>query len=357
MTADWDATRAATAPDRAALRPPSLEGATARASMIIGAASPDPVVLDDTDRALLNCVLADGKTTNRDLAQQIGVSESAISVRLRRLRAEGVLIFSAIIDWDVAGFEWFIACRLKSRIRHPRDLAVDISRLPQCQAAAVTLGSHDVVAYLLAAGRTELSAVIDAISAIPGIAELNVDLAVQTAVTHRGHQLFLATDAPPIRLPSPRIDIDDLDIAVIQALINDSRQSSRSIARALGVSEGTVRARISRMTQSGLVRTVAMVEPVAFGLAGVIASVAVRAERSSLSAIVDALVDMPNVVFAATCLGNVELHCTIIGTEPRDVMNFVGTSIQPLPGVISTDTLLFVDVVRFSPYIKRLANQ
>lgn len=355
MTADWDAPLAATMSDRAALRPPPLEGATARASMTIGTTGPDPVVLDDTDRALLNCVLTDGKTTNRDLAQQIGVSESAISVRLRRLRADGVLIFSAIIDWDVAGFEWFIACRVKSRIRHPRDLATDISRLPQCQAAAVTLGSHDVVAYLLTADRTELSTVIDAISAIPGIAELNVDLAIQTAVTHRGHQLFLATDATPIRLPSPRIDVDDLDIAVIQALINDSRQSSRRIARTLEVSEGTVRARINRMTQSGLVRTVAMVEPMAFGLAGVIASVAVRAERSSLGAIIDSLVAMPNVVFAAACLGSVEIHCTIIGAEPRDVMNFVGTSIQPLAGVISTDTLLFVDVVRFSPYIKRLA--
>jgi DNA-binding Lrp family transcriptional regulator len=342
--------------DRAVLRAPNVVGATAGSTMFAGRTDSAPPALDDIDTAVLNFLLADGKMTNRELAQRIGISESAVSVRLRKLINGGVIVFTAVIDWEIAGFEWFVICRIKTRIRSPREVASDISRLPQCEAAAVVLGSHDIIAYCLAADRAELSHVIDRLSAIHGLAGLDIELATDTTVTQQGRQLFLAVDVPAIRLPSPRIELDDLDIAILQALIDDGRQSSRNIARSFDVSEGTVRARITRINQAGLARVVAMVEPVAFGVAGVIASISVRADRSRLDAIIKELLAMPNVVFAARCLGDSDLHLSVIGADPRELMDFVGKRVQSVDGVLAADTLLFVDVVRFSPYLKRLAG-
>lgn len=342
--------------DRAVLRPPSVRRASTGSRAFANGNAGDTGAVDDVDKAMINHLLLDGKVTNRDLAQRVGISESAASVRIRKLIDAGVLVFTALIDWEVAGFEWFIVCRIKTRIRARSDVAKDIGSLPGCEAVAVVLGSHDILGYFLATDRSELSGIIDALYGIDGIAVLDVELATETAVSTQGRQLFLAVDAPPIRLPAPSIDLDDLDIALLQTLVEDGRQSSRSVARAFGVSEGTVRARTSRLYRSGLAQVVAMVEPVALGMAGVIASLSIRVERRFLDTAFATLLDMPNVVFGARCVGAFDLHLTVTSTDPHELLDFVGTQVQSVEGVLDTDTLLFVDALRFSPYLKRLTG-
>jgi DNA-binding Lrp family transcriptional regulator len=349
-------TNDASKPDRARLRPPAVQGASAGAKLFAGNVDATRTTsLDDLDQTLIGHLLVDGKMTNRELAQHAGISESAVSIRLRKLTASGALIFTALIDWEVAGFEWFVIARIRTRARSPRDVAVDVSALEQCEAVSVALGTHDVIAYFLVKDRAELHQLInDDLPAIGGIAELSVDLATETSVSPNGRRLFLATGAPPIRLPAPRIDLDDLDIAILQALIDDGRQSSRNIARSHDVSEGTVRTRVNRLSQAGLVRVAAMVEPVALGIAGVIASVSVRVDRSRLSSIQKELTAMPEVVFLAVCVGSSDLNITLTAADPQQLIELVAARVQTIEGVLATDTLFMVDVVRFSPYMKRL---
>jgi hypothetical protein len=117
----------------------------------------------------------------------------------------------------------------------------------------------------VARDRAELREVIDKLSSIDSVAALDVELATDTRVSALGRQLFLPIDSGPIRLPAPCIDVDRLDLSILQALIDDGRESNRKIARKFEVSERTIRARISRMTESGLVQVVAMIDPAAFG--------------------------------------------------------------------------------------------
>lgn len=343
-------------PEDVRLRPPPVQGASAGARLLPGDVDTLPRAnLDDLDRVLIEHLLQDGKMTNRELAAHAGISESAVSIRLRKLATSGAIIFTALIDWEAAGFEWFVIVRLKTHSRSPRDVADDVARLEQCEAVAVCLGTHDVVAYFLVKDRAELRQLTNnELPTITGIAEMRVDLATETSVTPNGRRLFLARGAPPIRLPAPRIELDDLDVAILQALIDDGRQSSRNIARNLDVSEGTIRARMNRLTQAGLVRVVAMVEPVALGIAGVIACVSIRVNRARISAIQKELTPMPELVFLAVCVGSADLSITVTATDPQQLTELVATRVQTIEGVYATDTLFMVDVVRFSPYMKRL---
>jgi DNA-binding Lrp family transcriptional regulator len=52
---------------------------------------PESVILDRFDRALLTAVQRDNQTPARVLAVQVGLSESAVLRRLRRLRRDGVI--------------------------------------------------------------------------------------------------------------------------------------------------------------------------------------------------------------------------------------------------------------------------
>jgi len=137
-------------------------------------------------------------------------------------------------------------------------------------------------------------------------------------------------------------------------LVDDGRQSSRKIARTHDVSEGTIRTRLARLTQAGLVRVVAMVEPVALGLAGVIVCVSLRADRARLTAVQKELAALPELVFMAVCVGSADLSLTLTATDPQHAIELIASRVQTIDGVFATDTLLMVDVIRFSPYMKRL---
>jgi DNA-binding Lrp family transcriptional regulator len=354
--ADSGMTKASPGGDQARLQPPPIQGASAGLKLFPHDDAALPTAnLDDTDRVLIQYLLQDGKMTNRVLANHLGISESAVSIRLRKLATSGAIIFTALIDWEAAGFEWFVIARIKTRARSPREVALEVSRLEQCEAATVCLGTHDILAYFLVKDRAELRQLTsEDLPAINGISEMSIDLATDTSVTPNGRRLFLAKEAPTIRLPAPKVDLDDLDVALLQALVDDGRQSSRKIARTLNVSEGTIRTRQARMTQAGLIRVVAMVEPVALGMAGVIACVSLRADRARLSEIQKQLNALEESVFTAVCVGCADLSLAVVVTDPQQLIELISSQIQTIDGVLATDTLLMVDVVRFSPYMKRL---
>lgn len=111
---------------------------------------------------------------------------------------------------------------------------------------------------------------------------------------------------------------------------------------------------MSRLTQAGLVRVVAMVEPVAMGLAGVIAFVSIRADRAKINEIHEQLGKVPDLVFIAVCVGSSDLSVAVTAADPQQLTELVSSRIQTIDGVQATDTLFMVDVVRFSPYLKRL---
>jgi DNA-binding Lrp family transcriptional regulator len=76
---------------------------------------PKKPVLDRTDRALLRALATDARASGAALATAVGVAESTISTRLRRLQASGLVRgYRADIDLSVLGLslQALIAVRL-----------------------------------------------------------------------------------------------------------------------------------------------------------------------------------------------------------------------------------------------------
>jgi DNA-binding Lrp family transcriptional regulator len=343
------------APTGVELTPPAVEGASAGQSLLAIKAAAEPTVLDETDTALIELLLDDGRMTNRELSTASGISEATVGVRLRRLVANRVLIFTTLFDWEAAGFDWFVIAKINVEGRPPREVAEDVARLPECEAAAIVFGDVDIIAYFLVTDRAELHALIgERLAAISGISALKMDLATESKVSALGRRFYLAQQAPPIRLPNPVVSVDDLDAAVMQALLHDGRQSSRSIARQLQVSEGTVRARIQRLVNSGLMRIVAMVEPLALGMVGVIASVGLKVDRDAIATVSAAVEELPQTLFSAVTVGSVDITIAIASLDQNDMLNTVLNHVRSLKGVRTTETLQMIDIVRFAAYMKRL---
>ena len=71
-----------------------------------------------------------------------------------------------------------------------------------------------------------------------------------------------AANTPP-RLPNLTSISDEINRSIIRMLQDDGRMPYAQIAATLGLSEGTVRNRVNSMKQSGILRIVAVVDPIA----------------------------------------------------------------------------------------------
>jgi Lrp/AsnC family transcriptional regulator for asnA, asnC and gidA len=76
-------------------------------------------------------------------------------------------------------------------------------------------------------------------------------------------------------MPSPLSRLDELDAAIVTLLQEDGRRPYGEIGDAVGLSEAATRQRVNRMRESGLMRIVAVTDPVAVGR-GVVATIGLR---------------------------------------------------------------------------------
>ncbi|MGW6727981.1 Lrp/AsnC family transcriptional regulator [Nocardia sp. NPDC055029] len=336
------------------LAPPVPDGATADGTPE-ALLSPGADRLDAIDAELLDLLVVDGRMTNRELADATGVSAATAGARIRRMVSERVLVFTALFDWEQAGFGWFVIVTVNVEARAVREVAVDLGALPGCVGVATVLGDADLVCYFLVADRSELHrfATCD-LGGVQGIGSIRVDMATRTEVTALGRRFFLARKVSPIRLPHPVIELDDLDSRIIVELLSDGRRSNRSIARTIGVSEGAVRMRLQRMTTSGLFQVQAMIEPLALGMVGVVATIGLVVDRDRIVAVAEQAAEIPGVLFVAIVVGNVDVSISIGAHDQRELLDVIRHRIRTLRGVRSIDTLQMVEIVKFTPYLKRI---
>src|ERR1700689_2197833 len=61
----------------------------------------------------------------------------------------------------------------------------------------------------------------------------------------------LAEVSPP---PTPEVEVDDFDLALLRARASDSRQSQRALARQIEMSPPAVADRLARLERAGVIR-------------------------------------------------------------------------------------------------------
>ena len=135
--------------------------------------------------------------------------------------------------------------------------------------------------------------------------------------------------------------LDEMDLNILEQLQEDGRRSNVEIARALGVSESTVRKRIDRMQQAGVFRTVIVPDFAALGLEGHII-VGIHAELGTAPAIADRLGDLQEVRLVALTTGAFDLVADVFLPSVSNFLTFIQDELARIPGIkgVETSTVL-----------------
>ena len=137
-----------------------------------------------------------------------------------------------------------------------------------------------------------------------------------------------------------RFVLDEIDQKIIVELQQDGRQAYGRVAKAVGLSEAAARQRTQRMVEEGVIRIVAVPDPMLLGLP-VGATLGIRCE-GDLTAIVEALQQTPRVDFVVATAGMYDMLAEVQCRDHEDLSDLINDTIRPLPGVRSVDSFIYL---------------
>jgi Lrp/AsnC family transcriptional regulator for asnA, asnC and gidA len=142
--------------------------------------------------------------------------------------------------------------------------------------------------------------------------------------------------------------LDELDRRIVAALASDGRRPFRDIARELDISEGTVRFRVTRLQEEGLIRVTAVGSPLALGV-NVYAMILIRVKPGHVAETGRILSSYPNVRFVSAAFGSVDLFIQTLHRDTRDLHRFVSEELpRRLPAITSIETCQLTEVLKSS---------
>lgn len=308
--------------------------------------------VDAIDRQLMNLLIEDGRLSNRELAASVGLTDVTVAARLRSLTDRGVFRVGALIDWQAAGYDFGVTIFVEVGSADVRAVGEELSKIPALYFVGAVFGAADLILSGLVSSFDDVQRVTDDVASVSGVTRVTVDLVYQTMKYH--YRYAMLSQAPTmLELPNPTVPLDELDRRILSVLILDGRTANRELARQLECSEGTIRARLRRLEESGLLCIRAQIDPFLAQELAAMAYVGISVEGRAVDEVIQQLVAMPAVFSLWRSSGRCQLMAAVGASERLALIGAVMNDIQSLPGVRSTETWEIVRYIKMSSYLVR----
>lgn len=135
--------------------------------------------------------------------------------------------------------------------------------------------------------------------------------------------------------------IDSIDCKMIHLLQKDGRIPNTEIAKELGVSEATVRARLSRLIEEEYIQIVAVSNPmkVGFRFVGIIR---IKVDVNKMDQIVRQLSEFKGLWFIVQGTGESDIHTEFVARSLDELNELLYEKIHAIDGVIRTNMSLIL---------------
>jgi Lrp/AsnC family transcriptional regulator for asnA, asnC and gidA len=130
--------------------------------------------------------------------------------------------------------------------------------------------------------------------------------------------------------------LDATDHAILTVLGKNGRMSNREVARAVGISEGTVRERLKKLEAGKAMRLGVVMDVTAAGLT-TMAYVRIKAKPDRIRAIAEEIAAMSDCRFAGLSLGNFDIIALFVAASRTALAGLIDNRIAKIAGVIAID--------------------
>jgi DNA-binding Lrp family transcriptional regulator len=142
-----------------------------------------------------------------------------------------------------------------------------------------------------------------------------------------------------------RSRLDELDYQIIQALHIDARVAASEIARNTGSNERTIRKRIDRLVEDGVIRMTAILNPQAFGYVTA-ADIFLEADPVLEEDILKQLMLIPEITYIAFGQGSQEISIEARFKDNDALREFIRRTLPAIPGLTVIRSALVPRILR-----------
>jgi Lrp/AsnC family transcriptional regulator for asnA, asnC and gidA len=132
-------------------------------------------MLDETNQKMICLLEEDARRSNRDIARRIGVSESTVRTRLRKLHEDGTIRFRAVTDPLSEGLNARAFVRLVVTMDQLKNVTQTLVNRNETAFVASTSGRYNLVTFVLTQDDSVLRKLVsDEIAALEGVIDIDV---------------------------------------------------------------------------------------------------------------------------------------------------------------------------------------
>jgi Lrp/AsnC family transcriptional regulator for asnA, asnC and gidA len=143
------------------------------------------------------------------------------------------------------------------------------------------------------------------------------------------------------------IRLDSTDRDIIAHLQYDGRMSYTDIAGELGISEGSVRRRVKRLIDEGVLQIVGIVEPQYLDWQAA-AMVGVSVQAGQLETAAQQIAEFPEVTYLFMASGGFDLFVEVYCRDRDHFASFLSTKLQKVAGLERTETFMILKMYKLS---------
>jgi Lrp/AsnC family transcriptional regulator, regulator for asnA, asnC and gidA len=146
-------------------------------------------------------------------------------------------------------------------------------------------------------------------------------------------------------LQSNKNAIDEIDQHIIEALQQDGRRPFTKIAADLGISEASVRQRVSHLINTRVMQIVAVTNPVKLGFS-MASMIGIRVSGERLLEAAEEITAFDEVIYLILCTGRFDLLAEVVCRDNDHFLNFLTEKLYKVPGVQLAETYTYLRVCK-----------
>jgi Lrp/AsnC family transcriptional regulator, regulator for asnA, asnC and gidA len=137
------------------------------------------------------------------------------------------------------------------------------------------------------------------------------------------------------------MELDETDWGIIR-ILQAAWAPNNTVAQALGISEGTVRARLKKLREAGVLEVRALINPDVLANKQ-LAVIAMRvAESRLLETKAEEVSRLPNVLSVSIASGRYDLIAEVLVDSNRGLVRFLTEELSSVEGVVSSESFLML---------------
>lgn len=149
--------------------------------------------------------------------------------------------------------------------------------------------------------------------------------------------------------------MDHIDLEIIQHLQAEGRKPFTDIAKAIGISEGTVRNRVARLIDDQAIQIVGMIDPIRIGY-NAPAMIGVSVQPPLLDSVAITVAEFPEVSYLIMVSGEFDLFVEVLCRDRDHLATFLNEKLLRVPGILRSQTFITLKIYKMANGARPMAS-